>query len=185
MKHIKTINEIWKPIKGYEGLYEVSNFGRVKSLNYNRTGEEKILKFLENKKYLSVSLWKNKKYKQYKVHRLVAITFIPNPDNKPYVNHLDCDPSNNNVNNLEWCTQKENMQYAGKLNRLGEKSVENGKKCSKAIIAVNIQTNEETYFESIRIAAKKLNICHQQIVAILKNKQKTAKKIYTFKYVGE
>ena len=80
--------EIWKDIIGYEGRYQVSNLGRVKSLNYNNTNKEKILKpKKENNGYLRVNLSKNGKAKMYSVHRLVAIVYIPNPENKETVNH--------------------------------------------------------------------------------------------------
>ena len=101
--------EIWKPIKEFEGYYEVSNMGRVRSLNYKRTGKEKILKNIEDYKgYLEVVLTKNGKRKQFKVHRLVAEAFIPNPENKPCIDHINTVKSDNRVENLRWVTYKEN-----------------------------------------------------------------------------
>ena len=101
--------EIWKPIKDFEGYYEVSNIGRVRSLNYKRTGKEKILKNIEDYKgYLEVGLTKNGKRKQFKVHRLVAEAFIPNPENKPCIDHINTVKSDNRVENLRWVTYKEN-----------------------------------------------------------------------------
>ena len=113
------VNEIWKPVVGFEGFYEVSNYGRVKSLQRlrrNRYGvfivEEKILKQLTlTKGYLGVRLYKNNKGKTFKVHRLVAEAFIPNPDNLACVNHKDEIKTNNMVDNLEWCTSKYNTNY--------------------------------------------------------------------------
>lgn len=114
----KYINEIWKPIKGYEGLYEVSNLGRIKSLNYNHTGKEKILKPTKDRYgYLQVTLCKNNIKKQYTVHRLVAEAFIDNPDNLPQVNHKDENKQNNNVDNLEWCDAKYNSNYGTGIER--------------------------------------------------------------------
>ena len=105
--------EIWKDIKGYEGLYQISNKGRVKSLNYRRTGKEKILISSDDGKgYLCVKLCKNNKIKNHKIHRLVAQAFLPNPDNLPEVNHQDTNTSNNCVENLEWCTHAYNMHYS-------------------------------------------------------------------------
>lgn len=102
------MNEIWKPIKGYEGLYEVSNLGHVKSVKNNI-----ILKSSKNHKgYPFVVLYRNGKSKNDRIHRLVAETFIPNHENKPQVNHIDCDKSNNQVNNLEWCDNSENQRHA-------------------------------------------------------------------------
>ena len=101
--------EIWKPIKEFEGYYEVSNMGRVRSLNYKRTGKKKILKNIEDYKgYLEVGLTKNGKRKQFKVHRLVAEAFIPNPENKPCIDHINTVKSDNRVENLRWVTYKEN-----------------------------------------------------------------------------
>lgn len=99
--------EQWKPIKDYEGLYEVSNLGRVK--NY----KEKILSPFDNGNgYLVVTLFKNKKKKNHYIHRLVAFTFLPNPNHLEYVNHLDFNTKNNNVSNLEICTQKTNILHS-------------------------------------------------------------------------
>lgn len=117
-------NEMWKPIKGFEGLYEVSNFGRIKSIErfvikgnrYGTTTKQfvptKILNPSRDKDgYLILSLCKNGKGYTRKVHRLVAIHFIPNLDNKPEVNHIDENKNNNRVENLEWCTNIENIRH--------------------------------------------------------------------------
>ena len=101
--------EIWKDIKEYEGLYQVSNMGRVKSLNYNRSGKEKIMKQSFDKGYLRVGLTKNRKIKTIKVHRLVAIAFIPNVENKPEVDHINTIKTDNRVENLRFVTGIENM----------------------------------------------------------------------------
>lgn len=98
--------EIWKDIEGYEGLYQVSNMGNIKSLRTNKNC------YLSNSKiYKRVLLSKNGKAKGYSVHRLVAQAFIPNPNNYPCVNHLDYNGSNNKASNLEWCTYAENNNY--------------------------------------------------------------------------
>ena len=112
--------EIWKPILNFENLYEISNFGRVKSLPKTKqsgnAGRTIILKTdklhkSNNVTYHRVTFCINGKTSRYKVHRLVASTFIPNPENKPHINHIDNNPSNNYVSNLEWCTRKENAQH--------------------------------------------------------------------------
>lgn len=120
------INEIWKPVVGYEGLYEVSNLGRVKSLGNTRgpsrfRGIETIMRQEVSKfGYYRVALRKDKKYKHFYVHRLVAEAFIPNPDNLPYVNHKDESRTNNCVDNLEWCTQRYNVNYANSQKKKAE-----------------------------------------------------------------
>lgn len=100
--------EIFKDIEGYEG-YQVSNLGRVKSF---KRGKEKFLRNKRNKGYIFVFLYKEGKRKECSVHRLVANAFLPNPDNLPQINHKDEDKSNNNVDNLEWCSASYNMNYA-------------------------------------------------------------------------
>lgn len=101
-------NEIWKNIEGYPN-YQVSNMGRVKSLNYNHTKKEKILKpHNTGNGYLMVQLFNNDTYKCKLIHRLVAETFISNPENKPCVDHINTDKTDNKVENLRWVTHKEN-----------------------------------------------------------------------------
>lgn len=137
------MDEVWKDIEGYEGLYQVSNTGQVKSLNYNQTGEIKVLKQGNAKGYKRVGLFKNGKTKQYSVHRLVALAFISNPDDLPMVNHKDEDKTNNNVNNLEWCTHEYNMSYGTRNERISKKhkgkhrSEETKKKISKSLRGEN------------------------------------------------
>ena len=121
------MDEIWKDIKGYEGLYQVSNLGRVKSLSrmrcYGAAGylmmPEKMLKEHPNKKgYLQVLLTdKEKNHKKFSIHRLVALHFIPNPDNLPQVNHKDEDKTNNRVDNLEWMSLRDNVRYGTGIQR--------------------------------------------------------------------
>lgn len=147
--------EIWKQIKGFEGHYDVSNFGQVKSLertkqNGNRVVRvpSRILKQAQTN-YPSVSLWIDGKLKVTKVHRLVACAFIDNPENKPEVNHKDANRQNNCVDNLEWVTRKENCHHAKvnnlmpsgnnhKKSKLTEREVENIKNshwCSQRLVA--------------------------------------------------
>lgn len=103
--------EIWKDIEGYEGLYQVSNLGRVKS----NLRKGKILKSNSTYDgYYNVTLSKNGKLKTYRIHRLVCIAFLDNPLNKSEVNHIDGNKKNNNIENLEWCTRSENAEHAHK-----------------------------------------------------------------------
>ena len=116
--------ESWKEIKDYKG-YEVSNLGNVRTFNKRNSStlytEPKLLKQRQiithcGKKYTRVNLCLNSTKKQYFVHRLVALEFIPNPENKPQVNHKDNNPLNNELSNLEWCTNSENQIHRFKLN---------------------------------------------------------------------
>lgn len=111
--------EVWIPISGYEIYYAVSNMGRVKRLarSYESTCRmvhlsEKILKGSNHRGYRMVTLVKSGEEKNFLIHRLVAIAFIPNPDDKPFVNHIDNNRGNPNVSNLEWCTHQENTDHA-------------------------------------------------------------------------
>lgn len=115
--------EIWKEIKGYEGRYIVSNMGKVRSKDYTHIHDHGKTQFFKGKElaaglsntgYKRVELNMNGKGKKFSIHRLVAINFIPNPLNKPQVNHIDGNKLNNNVNNLEWVTQSENTLKAYK-----------------------------------------------------------------------
>lgn len=116
------MQEVWKDIKNYEGCYQISNLGRVRSLtrkvktfNGVRTSKGQLLKPLKtNTGYYRVDLKQNQKDKYMSIHRLVAEAFIPNPNNYPCVNHKDNNPQNNCVDNLEWCTQSYNVKYAYK-----------------------------------------------------------------------
>lgn len=139
---MQSIKEIWKPVVGYEGLYEVSSLGRVKACErtilcqnqvcqFERIYPEKLLSF----QYLAYGytqafLSKDGISKGYLVHRLVAQAFIPNPDNKPEVNHKDRNARNNELSNLEWSTKQENIDHAldngwnPHLSRLGKKNSE-------------------------------------------------------------
>lgn len=159
--------EIWKDIKGFEGYYQVSNYGNIKSLTRfdgirERKGQE-IKQSLKYNGYLQVGLRKNSKRKFFSVHRLVAIHFLDNPENKPQVNHIDCNKQNNNINNLEWATSKENLHHA-KINGLrnnipkGEKHPNFGKfaeksKTAKPVIRYDRKTGKTKLYEA-KILAK-------------------------------
>lgn len=117
-------NEIWKDVKGYEGYYQVSNMGRVKSMRVLKTPKNGAIcrknSFLSTKathdnRYIIVALCRDGEIKPTPVHRLVAEAFIPNPNNLPFVNHKDENPQNNHVDNLEWCTHEYNLRYSLEL----------------------------------------------------------------------
>ena len=148
--------EVWKGIVGYEGYYQVSNHGRVHSLDRfvpRKTGtvqkvHGRILKLTEDKDgYLQVSLWKRNKMKKAKVHRLVGETFIPNPDNLPEINHINEVKDDNRVRNLEWCTRKENINH-------GTRSEQVVKTRGKPVMGTCLKTGKETVFKSMREAGR-------------------------------
>ena len=123
--------EEWRPVVGYEGLYEVSNTGQVRSLDrydsMNRFLRGRILRlFTDGLGYLRAQLYSNSKRKSFLVHRLVAQAFILNPDNLPQVNHRDESPSNDNVDNLEWCDGKYNVNYGTRRDRIRDIRLKNG-----------------------------------------------------------
>lgn len=114
---------MWKPISGYEGLYEVSLDGQVRSIGGRKGTSGKILRQQDQRGYQKVDLCKNGKKRTFQVHRLVAQEFLYNSQNKPYINHIDGKPYNNNIINLEWCDHQENMTHAwrtGLMNNRGE-----------------------------------------------------------------
>lgn len=167
--------EVWADIKGYEGLYQVSNYGRVKSLARYRKGnadskvfqEEKVLKqYINNKGYCIVELCLDAKRKRYSVHRLVANAFIANNNNKEQVNHIDEDKQNNYVGNLEWCTCKENVNYGL-----------HNEKISKTKGTKVVCSNDNGYyaeFHSISEAGRVMGIPQQNISRCLSGKTRKA-----------
>ena len=157
--------ELWRNIKGYEGLYQISNYGNIKNLVTN-----KILK-AQKQRYCKAYLYKNKQRKCYGVHRLVAEAFIPNMANKPEINHIDGNKLNNNVSNLEWVTRKENEQHAVKMGLHSYK--EAIEKTSKKVIAINNYTNETLKFKSLSDAGRHLKINISNICNCCKGKIKS------------
>lgn len=155
------MNEIWKDIKGYEGKYMVSSFGRIKSLQRivlrsNSIGclplKERMIKIIPDpNNYLRAAFCRNGETKTIRIHRLVAESFLPNPFNKPQVNHKDGNRQNNNVENLEWCTQSENMIHA---NSTGLKKVASGS--SHAYSRPVIDLNTGVFYDSVTDLAKLL-----------------------------
>ena len=166
----KMKKEYWKPVVGYEGHYQVSNFGRVKSIKF---GKEIILKQKIRGGYYSVGLSKNGIVKTYYVHRLVAEAFIDNPNNYKEVNDKDEDKSNNIVSNLEWCNAKYNNNY-------GTKNQRAVKKLSKPVIGVDKVTGLILEFPSVKEAERQLGISNGNICSCLKGRQKSAGGFYWY-----
>ena len=130
------MREEFRPIPGWEGRYEVSNLGRVRSLNYRAPGKVGYLRPMwsqvtpkKNRRYASVRLQDRAagRDRRLSVHRLVALAFIPNPDGKPQVNHIDLDTTNNVVENLEWATSQENRRHA-LANGVASRPLDSGKR---------------------------------------------------------
>jgi hypothetical protein len=160
--------EVWKDIKGFDGLYQVSNLGRIKSLRY---GTNILKPFLTGKGYLTVDLCFKGKRKSVRVHRLVADAFIPNPTNKSQINHINGNKKDNSVKNLEWNTQSENINHAFKIG-LNERSEEAGKK-KKAVYQIKhgIIINQ---FNSISEAERITNTPRQNIRKVINGKRYSA-----------
>ena len=166
-------SEIWKDIQGFENLYQVSNLGRVKSLNYKHTDKEKVLKLTKSNGYLDVILYKAGEYKHHLVHRLVAQTFIPNTNSSLQVNHKNEIKTDNRVENLEWCTPKYNSNYGTKTLRFSK---------SRGTSVRCIETGK--IYHSAREAERQTGIDNTQIVGVCKDRYgyKTAGG-YTWEYV--
>ena len=129
------MTDIWKDIKDYEGLYQVSNWGRVKSLGNGGTYKtSRILKTVKDiNGYFYVTLWKNGKQKHCLVHRLVATAFLDNPDNFPCINHKDEVKTNNSVENLEWCSYKYNNNYGSHNEKVSDAQINDPNKSKKVL----------------------------------------------------
>lgn len=182
--------EEWRGISEYDGLYEVSNFGRVKRLARELTDgrkiKEKIMANVKDKDgYLTIVLYKNKKAKGFKVHRIVAKAFIPNPDNMPVVNHKDEDKTNNHVSNLEWCSYVYNNNYGTKKDRIAEtllgRFAGSESPNAKKVRVLNEDSCEEIIFECVGDCLKELNMGRSTFYRILNGDIKNS---YKFKNIS-
>ena len=185
------MSEVWKPIKGYEGIYEVSSYGRVRSLEHsislrNQHGEyvrklsERIIKQKRNRKdgYFNVTLCKRAEHSTAYVHRLVAQAFIPNPDNLPQVNHKDEDKTNNRVDNLEWCSAQYNTNYGTGHERMTEPR-------RVKVAMVDEQGNIIRKFESIKEASEQTGEARLTIIRQCKRESTLGHvlKYYRWKFI--
>lgn len=179
-------NETWRAVKGYEGMYEVSNMGRVRTLHtndsYPRDREGRVLcAQLDNRGRYSVALCKNGKCKRMQVHRLVAMAFLPNPNNYPVVNHKDENPQNNTVENLEWCTTKYNLHYSNVPKKMKAAAV---KKQQKAVLMYDKKGNFIREFESATKAAEYVGDFQQNVSKNCYGQTKSVKG-YSFKFKNQ
>lgn len=173
------MEEIWKDIEGYEGLYQVSNVGRVKSVRKNIILKSRI----ERNGYESVKLSANNISKGYYIHRLVANAFIPNPDNLPQVNHKDENKTNNCVDNLEWCTRHYNHNY-GTINiRISQKQL-NDKNKSKVVLQYSLDGTFIKEWKSTMDVQRNLGFDNANIVNVCNGKRRIAHG-YLWKYKKE
>lgn len=171
----------YKKIKGYE--YYIGYDGTI--INKVTEHEKKPISNHTGKGYLYVDLYKNGKKKRFYVHRLVAEAFIPNPFNKPYINHKDGNPKNNCANNLEWCTPQENVEHASKILGVMKQYEKANEQRKRAVYMLEKGTGKIIgMFNSIRDAQKVTNIPSSNIVACLKGRQKYTNK-YCWCYVEE
>lgn len=192
-KNIYIPGEEWRDIEGYEGLYQVSNFGRVKSLsryarmkgNSAREVKERILKLDNVNGYRAVGLSINGHVHTYRVHRLVAKAFIPNPHNLPYINHKDEVRSNNKVSNLEWCTPLYNNLYGTAIERKKEKlKYCNHSRSARKVAQYSLDGKLINVFESIAEAYRKTGARHIASVCCGKANHRTAGG-YIWRHVDE
>ena len=190
MSDLISRSEIWKPIIGYEGIYEVSNLGSVRSVdryldckikNVNKhLWKGRIISQQKRKDgRLTVALYSHSKRKRMLVHRVVAEAFIPNPNNYPCINHKDENPANNKVENLEWCTQKENIHHAFKTGLSHKQEPNTGPLCKE--ILVYFPNDTQAIFPSTMEIERRLNIPHS-VVSKYATTGKEYKGMY-FRYV--
>lgn len=170
--------EVWKDIPDYEGYYQVSNIGRVRSVprvTYIGTGNARNDGgFLKKQRlnefgYLRVNLCKEGKRRNYFVHRLVAVCFIPNPNNLPFINHKDEDKTNNRVDNLEWCTQEYNSNYGTRNERL---YANGGGSRKKEVEQYDLKGNLINTFQSMTEAQRQTGVDRNMIRVVCNGKFK-------------
>lgn len=156
------MEEIWKDIDGYEGKYQISNMGNVKSFSKFSPPSGRILKTCHSRGYTWVALFdKNGKHKNWLIHRLVALAFVPNPNNYKEINHKDEDKKNNRADNLEWCTRAYNMSY-------GTARFRQGLSYSRAVEQLTLENIPIAKYYSVKIAATINNIDSSSILKCCK-----------------
>ena len=164
------VEEVWKDIEGYEGRYEVSSLGRIRSYAQDRVNGKIKTGNLTKKGYLTILLYDGRGGKRWRpVHRLVAEAFIENPLGLPQVNHKDEDKTNNRVDNLEWCTNEYNARYGTHIERISKANM-CCKTTSRKVYSVDDNGNVER-FNSIGEAERMTGCSHSNIVRTLKKRR--------------
>jgi len=176
------VSEIWKDVVGYEGIYQVSNYGNVRSIDriikrgnhsFTKKGQIKATG-INNRGYCDIMLCKGAKYEHHVVHKLVALAFIPNPENKDFINHKNGNKLNNCVDNIEWVTMSENNQHAYNTGlKIGAATGKFGElnHSSKAICMVNKTTGKVIKeFSAIHDAAREMKLSATGICAAIKGR---------------
>lgn len=186
------MEEVWKDIQDYEGYYQVSNLGRVRSVDrivsHWRGGKQlkkgKMLKpYTDKHGYKHVTLSKDRKGKCVQVHRLVAFAFIPNPNNLKEVNHIDENPSNNCVDNLEWCTKQYNINYGTRNERMLQNR--SGIRKSKPVLQYTFNGEFVAEYPSLMEAYRQTGISFANISCCCRGKKRKDKRgYYTPKTAG-
>lgn len=175
------MEEVWKPINGYEGQYEISSHGRVKSvkrlISHKRghicVPERILVGYKTPDGYQRVYLSSNRTQRKFLVHRLVAEAFIPNPNNLPLINHRDENKQNNRVDNLEWCTNEYNVNFGTRNKRIGESNT-NSKYFSKSIMQLSLRNRIINTYPSISEAARQTGVGRTGIIGALKGRYQTS-----------
>lgn len=187
----KSMCEEWKDIKGYENIYQISNFGNIRRINRWAGNQCKsvyvadvkdVLPYMDDFGYMKVCLSYHNKSKHFRVHRLVAQAFIPNPDKLPQVNHKDEDKTNNRVDNLEWCTAAYNSNYGTRTQRISEKNLVRGAKRS-----INQYSKDGVFireWKSLTDAANTLGLRISKISSCCHNRNKSSGG-YIWKFTDE
>ena len=169
--------EIWKDYKDYEGLYQASNLGRMRSIDRWVSSKNGSMQFIKGRilkpvtgsnDYLKVNLYKNNKVKDYLVHRIIAEIFLPNTDNLPYVNHKDENKQNNVVSNLEWCDAKYNTNYGTRNERIS-------KRLSKPVLQYTLDGVFVREWESAKQAEREGGYQHGHIISVCGGKRNNHK----------
>lgn len=171
------MEEIWKDIEGYDGVYQISTFGRVRKKVKTKNGYDVLCmrpsKAKGEEYYYIVKLSKDNKKTTYFIHRLVAQAFIPNPDKLPQVNHKDENKLNNNVENLEWCTAKYNVNYGRAIEKMKDSLINNPKLC-KIVYQFDLKGNLVKSYLSIKQASKETGINKSSIGFVCRGLKTTA-----------